>query len=147
MASTLLPHPKAQGCPLRSARERLRGLGMRPTHQRVMLAWLLFGTGDRHVSAEQLHEEARRARIPVSLATVYNTLHVFAREGLVREIAGVGQRSWFDTNTGEHAHFLDEDTGELVDAEGELTIGALPEAPAGYEIAGSDVIVRLRRTR
>jgi Fur family iron response transcriptional regulator len=110
MASTLLPLPKAQGCPLRSARERLRGLGMRPTHQRVMLAWLLFGTGDRHVSAEQLHEEARRARIPVSLATVYNTLHVFAREGLVREIAGVGQRSWFDTNTGEHAHFLDEDT-------------------------------------
>ena len=54
--------------------DRLRHAGLRPTRQRMALAELLFHGGDRHVSAESLHGEALAARVPVSLATVYNTL-------------------------------------------------------------------------
>ena len=36
----------------------LRRAGLRPTRQRVSLAEILFSKGDRHVSAELLHEEA-----------------------------------------------------------------------------------------
>src|SRR5688572_14052907 len=57
--------------------ERLRAAGLRPTRQRLALARLLFGGSERHVTAEQLHGEALAAEIPVSLATVYNTLHQF----------------------------------------------------------------------
>merc|ERR1712146_817256 len=60
-----------------SLEERLRDAGLRPTRQRVALADLLFAAGDRHVSAEALHEEAQNAGFSVSLATVYNTLHQF----------------------------------------------------------------------
>jgi len=35
----------------------------------------LFAKGDRHLTAEMLYEEASRAKIAVSLATIYNTLH------------------------------------------------------------------------
>jgi Fur family transcriptional regulator, iron response regulator len=139
--------PGGAGCPLRALRERLRGCGLRPTRQRVMLGWLLFGAGHRHVSAEQLFEEAKRLRIPVSLATVYNTLHGFAGAGLLREISSVGQRSWFDTNVDEHHHLLDEETGCLSDLDpGAVRLGDMPEPPAGYVVAGVDVIVRLRRS-
>ncbi|HEX2647790.1 MAG TPA: transcriptional repressor, partial [Candidatus Dormibacteraeota bacterium] len=56
---------------------RLRAARLRPTRQRLALARLLLENGNRHVTAEQLHSEALAAGIPVSLATVYNTLHQF----------------------------------------------------------------------
>src|SRR3712207_8263114 len=67
--------PQRRGCPLSDLRDKLRRVGLRPTRQRVSLGWLLFGKGDRHITAEMLFDEASRARVPVSLATVYNTLH------------------------------------------------------------------------
>jgi len=67
--------------------ERLRAAGLRPTRQRVALARLLFDGCDRHVTAEVLHEEALSRKVPVSLATVYNTLHQFKEVGLLREVA------------------------------------------------------------
>ena len=59
--------------------QRLKAAGLRPTRQRLALAKLLFDSGDRHVTAETLHEEALHRCIPVSLATVYNTLHQFTK--------------------------------------------------------------------
>jgi len=61
----------------------LRDVGLRPTRQRMVLSLLLFGEGDRHVTAEMLYEEATKAKVPVSLATVYNTLHQLTDVGAV----------------------------------------------------------------
>ena len=84
----------------------LRGAGLRPTRQRVSLAELLYSKGDRHISAELLHEEAVAAAVPVSLATVYNTLHQFTEAGLLREVAIDGNKTYFDTRVSEHHHFF-----------------------------------------
>jgi Fur family iron response transcriptional regulator len=94
---------------------KLRGAGLRPTRQRLALAEILFGSGDRHVSAEALHGEAVAARVPVSLATVYNALNQFTRVGLLREVAIEGDRSYFDTNTSNHFHYFLESEGRLID--------------------------------
>ena len=139
------PSPR-RGCPFSDLRDKLRRVGLRPTRQRVSLGWLLFAKGDRHVTAEVLYDEARRARVPVSLATVYNTLHQFTEAGLLRQLAVDGSKAYFDTNPTEHHHFFLEDEGELVDVPAEgVTVGALPEAPEGMEVAGVEVIIRLRR--
>ncbi len=125
----------------------LRRAGLRPTRQRVALAGLLFSTGDRHVSAETIYEEALAARISVSLATVYNTLNQFTAAGLLRELAVSGAKSFFDTRTSPHHHFWDETDGEMVDVEAEaVEVGRLPAPPAGMEIVGVEVMIRLRRT-
>ena len=122
----------------------LRGARLRPTRQRVALAHLLFASGDRHVTAETLHEEALARKVPVSLATVYNTLHQFTGAGLLREVAVEGAKTYFDTNTSNHYHFFCEHSGRLLDiATGAIRIEGLPEAPDGMTISRVDVLVRL----
>ena len=124
--------------------ERLRAAGLRPTRQRVALARLLFDSCDRHVTAEVLHEEAIARKVPVSLATVYNTLHQFTQVGLLREVAVEGAKTYFDTNTSNHYHFFCETSGKLVDIEtASIRIEGLPQAPEGMAISRVDVLVRL----
>jgi Fur family iron response transcriptional regulator len=125
---------------------KLRAAGLRPTRQRLVLARILFGSGDRHVSAEALHGEAVAARVPVSLATVYNTLNQFTHAGLLREVAIEGDRSYFDTNTSNHFHYFLEDKGELVDiGEGQVEVKGLTGLPEGTAVDRIDVIVRLKK--
>lgn len=126
-------------------RAMLRDAGLRPTRQRVALGEILYGRGHRHVSAEELHEEAAAARVPVSLATIYNTLHQFTEAGLLREVAVEGTKTYFDTNVGEHHHFYVEGENRVFDIPGEgVSIGSLPTPPEGMEIVRVDVVVRLR---
>ncbi|WP_019995967.1 iron response transcriptional regulator IrrA [Aureimonas ureilytica] len=128
--------------------ERLRSAGLRPTRQRVALCNLIFGAGDRHLSAEELHEEAHRAGEPVSLATVYNTLHQFTDAGLVRPLSAEGQRTYFDTNTSDHFHFFVESDNTMIDIpDGMVSVTNIPEPPEGMEIVNIDVVVRVRRKR
>ncbi|MCK0209448.1 transcriptional repressor [Starkeya koreensis] len=124
----------------------LREVGLRPTRQRIALGRMLFAKGHRHITAEILHEEAIAARVPVSLATVYNALHQFTEAGLLREIAVEGGRAYFDTNVSDHHHFLFEDENRLVDIGGEsVSFGGLPTPPEGTAISRVDVLIRLRR--
>ena len=124
--------------------ERLRDVGLRPTRQRMALARLLFAHGDRHVTAEALFTEAKQARVHVSLATVYNALHDFTGKGLLREISLDTERSYFDTNVGDHHHFYFERTGRLEDIPTDaVKVTALPDAPNGAPITRVDVIIRV----
>lgn len=122
----------------------LRAAGLRPTRQRLLLGDLLFGQGDRHVSAEMLHAEAVGRGERVSLATVYNTLHQLKWAGLVRELAIEGTKAYFDTNTSSHHHFYMEHDGTLADIPpGTIQVTGLPDAPDGTRISHVDVVVRL----
>lgn len=126
--------------------QRLRGAGLRPTRQRLTLGNLLFERGDRHVTAELLHEEAVAGGERVSLATVYNTLHQFKNAGLLREIAIDGAKTYFDTNISNHSHFFIEEEERLIDLpDNSIRVEGVPDAPAGMEIVHIDVVIRLRK--
>jgi Fur family iron response transcriptional regulator len=140
-------HGDFNGCPWHDVKSMLQNVGLRPTRQRMALIWILFAKGDRHLTAEMLYEEATKAKVPVSLATVYNTLHQFTDVGLLKQIAVDGSKTYFDTNTSRHHHFFVEGANELVDIPStEEIIGKPPIAPDGYEITRIEVVVRLRRT-
>jgi Fur family iron response transcriptional regulator len=126
--------------------ERLRAVGLRPTRQRVELASLLFRTGDRHVTAESLHDEVSGLGLKISLATVYNTLHQFTHAGLLRQVVVDAARGYFDTNTGDHQHFFLEEEGTLIDIPGEdIQVAGVPQPPVGLTVDRVDVVVRVRR--
>ena len=128
--------------------ERLKSVGLRPTRQRLALARLLQDGGDRHLSAEQLHEEALAAKVRVSLATVYNALHQFTAAGLLREVVVEPGRSYFDTNVEDHHHFYFEDSGRLEDIPGDqVSLTNLPKPPKGSRLSRVDVIIRVSDVR
>jgi Fur family iron response transcriptional regulator len=123
---------------------KLRSAGLRPTRQRLVLAQLLFGGPDRHVTAEELHRETLALDARISLATIYNTLNQFTAAKLLREVAIEGAKTYFDTNTADHFHFFLESEGKLMDIENPgVTVEGLPAAPHGKRVSRVDVIVRL----
>ena len=140
--------PSLTGCPWHDVNEMLQAAGLRPTRQRMALGWLLFGKGARHLTAEMLYEEATLAKVPVSLATVYNTLNQLTDAGLLRQVSVDGTKTYFDTNVTAHHHFYLENNHELVDIpDPHLVLQKMPEVPEGYEIARVDMVVRLRKKR
>jgi Fur family iron response transcriptional regulator len=123
----------------------LQGAGLRSTRQRLALGALLFDGMDKHVTAEQVFESARKNRVNVSLATVYNTLHQFTEAGLLREVVIDSARVYFDTNTGDHHHFFDASQGHLTDVPASsVHVDRLPKLPAGLRLDRVDVVIRVR---
>ena len=144
----MLDETNEQAHATHDAGDRLRAVGLRPTRQRIALANLLFSKGDRHLTAEELHEEAEGAGVPVSLATVYNTLHQFTDAGMLRVLAVESSKTYFDTNVSDHHHFYLEDENRVLDIESsDMTVNGLPKLPDGMEVVHIDVVVRLRRTK
>ena len=126
--------------------KQLNSVGLRPTSQRMIIAKILFDGTDKHVTAEMLHYEVLKSQKKVSLATVYNTLHLFTELGLLREIIVASDCSYFDTNTTNHHHFYREDTRELIDIdESDIQIGHLPKPPQGSQITRVDMVVRTKK--
>lgn len=124
---------------------RLSDCGIRPTGQRVRIASLLL-SAPQHLSAEQILDSLRAAGARVSKATVYNTLNLFADRGLIRQLSVDGSRAWFDSNVDAHYHFHDTTSGALIDVPvPDVEFSRLPSPPPGTEVAGIDVVIRLRR--
>ena len=127
--------------------ERLKKAGVTPTQQRVEIAQILFAR-PQHVSAEQVLSIVNAQSSVVSKATVYNTLNLFVRCGLVREVNVDGQRVYYDSTTRPHHHFFNVDTGELTDIPKEaVRLATLPELPPGTEPESVEVVVRVRQKR
>ncbi len=127
-----------------SAAEQLREAGIQPTRQRLRIAQVLL-TGSQHLSADQVLEKVNRTGKPVSKATVYNTLGLFADKGLLREVIIDPSRVFYDTNSAPHHHVYNTATGELSDiALHRVLTEPLPELPAGTELESVDVVIRVR---
>jgi Fur family iron response transcriptional regulator len=125
--------------------QRLADCGIRPTAQRVRIASLLLAA-PQHLSAEQILDNLRSSGARVSKATVYNTLNLFASHGLIRLLSVDGTRAWFDSNVDAHYHFHDTSSGALIDVPvPEVEFSRLPPAPPGTEVAGIDLVIRLRK--
>ncbi|PHR58369.1 MAG: transcriptional repressor [Robiginitomaculum sp.] len=119
--------------------------GLRITDQRLALSALLFADEQpRHVTAEEVYDEAKQQGVRMSLATVYNTLHRFTAAGLLREVQVDPGRVWFDTNVSEHHHMYDEDTGQLTDIPaGSLGSVTLPKLKANKQVNRIDLVIRI----
>lgn len=123
----------------------LRRANLRPTRQRMGLVRLLFENGHRHVSAEELYNEARRNGLSLSLATVYNTLNQFKEIGIMREIVTGGECSFFDTNISPHGHIFYEQSGKVEDmTEDMLSVQPLAGFPSHLDISGIEVVIRVK---
>ena len=123
---------------------RLRSSGLRPTKQRLMLCKVLFDRKETfHFTIDNLKKKIEKnTKSKISLATVYNTVHAFKKNGYLKEISLQGNKTFFDTNSKSHHHFYDQDTGDLMDIKNEdISIIKLPHPPKGKKISEVEVTV------
>lgn len=125
----------------------LQAHGITPTAQRVQVAAILLER-TQHLSADQVIARLCATGAPVSKATVYNALGLFAERGLVREVIVDATKVFYDSNTTQHHHFYNVDDGSLTDIPAAaLVMEQLPALPAGTRTDSVDVVVRVRNAR
>jgi Fur family iron response transcriptional regulator len=118
-----------------------------PTAQRVDIALVMLAR-PQHLSAEQIIAAIRAGGLKISKATVYNTLNLFRERRLLRTVDVDPTRQFYDSSTGAHHHFYNEDTGELTDIAPEsVALDVHTALPPGTEQTGVDVVVRVRGAR
>ena len=124
--------------------DRLRSSGLRPTKQRLTICKILFDRKETfHFTIDKLKKKIEKnTKSKVSLATLYNTIHAFKNNGYLKEISLQGNKTFFDTNSTNHHHFYDQDTGDLMDIKNdEISVSKLPSAPKGKKIKEIEVTV------
>jgi len=126
---------------------KLKSSGVSPTSQRVEIAQALFAR-PQHLSAEQILQMVNEeSSSKASKATVYNTLGLFAKKGLIKEVIVDPSKVFYDSTASDHFHFYNTDTGELTDIPADaINIDNLPELPEGTESTGLEVIVRIKNS-
>jgi Fe2+ or Zn2+ uptake regulation protein len=122
--------------------DALRARGMRVTPQRLVIHDALQRLG-RHATAEQVHS-AVAARVPgVSLPTVYATLDLFDRLGLVHRVHAGGGAVLYDPRPDAHPHAVCRSCGAVEDVE--ATVDASPAVGAarrgGFAADGAETVV------
>ncbi len=146
MTDPLLKPPLA--AEIETISRKLLAHGIQPTPQRIDIAAIFFA-GDLHLSADQVIACLERGARPVSKATVYNTLGLFAERGLLTPVNVDPAKIFYDSNTRPHHHFYNVDDGVLTDVEvGPLAFDKLPVPPDGTVAEAVDIVIRVRnRTR
>ena len=117
--------------------------GITPTQQRILIAQEMLSK-HQHLSADQVLQRVNAQSSTVSKATVYNTLGLFTEKGLIKVVIVDPSKVFYDSNTSNHHHFYDVDSGTLHDIDGDnLAILDMPEPPETTQIKHVEVIVRV----
>jgi len=129
--------------------EKLRSSGLRPTKQRIKICKLLFDRKQTfHFTINNLSKILKKDKSEkISLATIYNTVHSFKKKGYLKEISVNQNKSYFDTNTSNHHHFLDINTNELIDLKSEDVHNIkIKKRIPGKKINSIEVLVKIENS-
>ncbi len=119
--------------------------GIQPSAQRVAVAdYVLYTTA--HPSADQVWAEVKRSFPVLSRATVYNTLNLFTEKGLLRQLVLAEGKVVFDPKLDPHHHFLDEETGEIVDVPWSALDVRRVHSLKGFDVREYQVVMRGKKS-
>ena len=127
---------------------KLRGSGLRPTKQRILIAKNLFDSNKTfHFTVETLNRKINKnGNEKISLATIYNTVEAFNNAGYLKEILTSKNKSYYDTNIKSHHHFYDEGNKELTDIHySQIKLSKVPIPPKGKKIKNLEVVIRIQK--
>lgn len=111
---------------------------MRTMQRSSIMAYLKGNTS--HPSALDIHQAISKNEGMISVATVYNTLAMMKKKGLVREVAVTsGGQKRYDPNVSPHAHLICSDCGKIVDVNLPFAVEVPEVQRQGFEILESDV--------
>lgn len=94
--------------------EEIDNLGLTKQRQTVLQ---VIRESDRHLTANEVFDDARRLAPGISFATVYNSLNYLKKKGLISEIKFGTNANLYDSKLTRHDHALCNNCGKLVDLE------------------------------
>ena len=98
--------------------DKLSKEGYRLTPQRLMILSAIENS-DNHISAEEIHAQIVVKYPNVNISTVYRTLELLKRLGLVTETdLGEGRVRYHPVEKGHHHHLVCRNCGTIVDLDG-----------------------------
>lgn len=97
----------------------LRKKGYKLTRQRIEIIRLL-SHGRSHPGAMDILQKARLGAPRISMSTVYYTLDMLKREGLIRELEFYDRDNRYDINIAPHLNLICTACGKIEDFEGEV---------------------------
>jgi len=121
----------------------LRARGISPSAQRVAVAGYVLHTRE-HPSADTVWARVRAGFPMISRATVYNTLNLMVRKGLLRELVLAEGRVVFDPNLDRHHHFIDDKSGAIVDVPWDSVRVSRVESLPGLDVRDYQVVMHGR---
>jgi len=93
---------------------KLRENGYKVTPQRLAICELVLSSKD-HPTAERLHRQLKAKQPTMSVATLYQTLHLLTEIGLLQEL-GFGEGiSRYEPDTSPHINVVCEKCGKIRD--------------------------------
>ena len=114
----------------------LQRAGLRVTAQRIALLQVIAETED-HPEVEELHRHAQVKDPKISIATVYRTVAVLERAGMIQRHSFEGASSRYErVDKAHHDHIVDLDTGEIVEFQADRIEQLQSEIAAlmGYDV-------------
>jgi len=116
---------------------RLGEKGYRLTPQRREIIHLLSGDTS-HPSAPDVLKRARKRVSRISMSTVYYTLDMLKREGLIRELDFYDRDNRYDVNMEEHINLICGKCGMIEDFTEALPVSfKMIEAQTGFQPEGT----------
>jgi Fur family transcriptional regulator, ferric uptake regulator len=95
--------------------ESLREKGYRLTPQRLMILSAIESS-DEHISAEEIYSQVAAKYSDVNISTVYRTLELLKKLGMVYEInLGEGRIRYHAEESGHHHHLVCQSCGTVTD--------------------------------
>ncbi|HZF00257.1 MAG TPA: transcriptional repressor [Planctomycetota bacterium] len=119
----------------------LRLHGIHPSAQRVAVGEYVLDT-EEHPSADEAWSRVKKKFPRISRATVYNTLNLFVKKGLLHSLALAEGKLVFDPKMDRHHHFIDESTGKIYDLPWESLSVSDVDGLHGFEVRQYQVVVR-----
>ena len=98
-----------------SIMDRCETVALRMTGQRRIIAGVLEESGD-HPDVEELYMRASALDAGISIATVYRTVKLFEKAGILERVEfGDGRARYEDAERDHHDHLIDLTTGEVIE--------------------------------
>lgn len=119
---------------------KLRAAGVNATAQRIAICHYILCEAD-HPSVDDIKAWADKNFAKMSLATVYNTMHILEDAGLVRSFQFPhNNKIIYDHNVHDHYHVYDEGRGCVVDVPSEA-ISFSEEFQKEYRVKSASVVI------
>jgi Fur family iron response transcriptional regulator len=122
----------------------LKDNNITPTKQRLEIAEIIFSK-NQHFTAVELIELVKDNKLPISQATVYNTLCLFESTGLLKTINLQNDCKFYDTNLHSHHHIYNTSTNTLTDISNDkIEFSKMPNIPTHLELEQAEVLIKVK---